>query len=90
MRPVSQWALTFSHRRGRTVVCSCDSRQSEGDQRPHHHDEVQDVPQVSEVGAVVEDEALVDHLQEDDVRPSARARVCGGTGTVNVKMLNLQ
>lgn len=37
-------------------------RQGESHQRSHHHDEVQDVPEVSEVGAVLQDQALVDHL----------------------------
>lgn len=38
-------------------------RQGESHQRSHHHDEIQDVPEVSEVGAVLQDQALIDHLQ---------------------------
>lgn len=41
-------------------------RQSEGHQRSDHHHKVQDVPQVSEVGAILQDQALVYHLQGKD------------------------
>lgn len=50
----------FSHREAATYS---DSRQGEGNQSSHHHDEVQDVPHVSEVGAIVQNETLVDHLE---------------------------
>ena len=40
-----------------------DLRAGEGHQSSADHDEVQDVPQISEVGAVMEDQTLVDHLR---------------------------
>lgn len=42
---------------------SCDWREGEGHQRSHHDDEVEDVPQVSEVGSIMEDQTLVNHLR---------------------------
>lgn len=38
-------------------------RQGKSHQRSHHHDEIQDVPEVSEVGAVLQDQALINHLE---------------------------
>lgn len=52
----------FSHRQAAATYS--DSRQGEGNQSSHHHDEVQDVPHVSEVGAIVQDESLVYHLED--------------------------
>lgn len=40
-------------------------REGEGHQRSNHDDEVQDVPQVSEVGAIMENQTLVNHLEQD-------------------------
>lgn len=52
--------------RGREAINRRESylRQSKGHQRTHHYHEVQDVPQVSEVGPVLQNQALVDHLQK--------------------------
>lgn len=38
-------------------------RQGKSHQRSHHHDEIQDVPEVSEVGAILQDQALINHLE---------------------------
>lgn len=45
-----------------------DSRAGEGHQGAADHDEVQDVPQVSEIGAGVEQQAQVDHLRGERER----------------------
>lgn len=39
-----------------------DLREGKGHQGPADHDEVQDVPEVTEVGTLVQDEPQVDHL----------------------------
>ena len=39
-------------------------RQSKGYQRTNHYHKVQDVPEVSEVGSILQDQALVYHLQD--------------------------
>lgn len=41
-------------------------RQRKGHQCTDHDDEVEDVPQVSEVGPVLQNQALVHHLQKED------------------------
>lgn len=41
-----------------------DSRKSKGDQSSHHYNEVQDVPHVPKVRAVVQNETLVYHLED--------------------------
>lgn len=52
----------------RTHYFSCsdevDSRESEGNQSSHHNYEVQNVPQVTKVRAVMEDQTLLDHLRK--------------------------
>lgn len=42
-------------------------RQSKGHQCTNHYHKVEDVPQVSEVGPILQDQALVYHLQEEDM-----------------------
>ena len=39
-------------------------RECKSHQRPTDHYEVQDVPHVSEISAIVQKEALVDHLED--------------------------
>lgn len=53
---------------------SSDSRQSEGDQSSHHHNEVEDVPHVSEIRAVVQNETLVYHLRDKHVATRTQSR----------------
>lgn len=42
-------------------------RKSKGHQCTNHHHKVQDVPEVSEVGPILQDQALVYHLQNKGV-----------------------
>lgn len=72
----------FSHRQAATYS---DSRQGEGNQSSHHHDEVQDVPHVSEVGAVVQNETLVDHL--DDAKDTKHRDVIDTSGLSKIVVL---
>jgi len=43
--------------------CKVYSRAGEGHQGPADHDEVQNVPQVTEISSGVEQQSQVDHLQ---------------------------
>lgn len=50
-------------------------RQRKGHQCAYHHHKVQDVPQVSEVGPILQDQALVYHLWEKDTQATMRPGV---------------